>query len=415
MPGVQIHGTGTITGGYWNKSYYEKLFDTTLNVLGIKGGVYSVVSTSWFGAAASNVDNTRYFQKAIDATINKNMTSHTPSGLYNDSSSVTVQDYIGNNSYSVCSLVWRGDYVMNGATAATVINYKGTSGYCIGIEYGKGVEIHGLNINGRWVAPSSSNLRTYYNTTFNNFTDANGVCTAYYSGIVVDPAYPNSSSGSTAIVIKNCYIGNFSNCINISPANVTLNAEMITIERCSFGDCRLCVVGSEAQEKMNIVKNCMAWGSSFAFFSDGNQFRGQAGFYHITENNIAGRVINFLYVTTQGWFNTVIDHNYCEGIGSIGTISTFASGQTGSQGMGIEIYACTFQLVDTATSGLTSICTTNSTSIMFRGCNFTYYDGTFNKVFPFTGKASFDNCNFMGIYSNSVFGSVFYPSCRFTN
>ena len=174
LPGVKIHGTGTVTNYKMDAYADQAIFDTTVNFLGITGAKDNKPSAIWFGVATGNADNTRYFQRAIDACINKNFTLVIPSGSYTTYSQITISTFYSGD-YQPCQLNILGDYRMNGALSGTIINYQGTGGGAIGMQKAKGVTISGLFITGRFVSPSRSNLTTYYNTTYANFTDANDV------------------------------------------------------------------------------------------------------------------------------------------------------------------------------------------------------------------------------------------------
>ena len=258
--------------------------------------------------------------------------------------------------YQQCQLTIEGDYIMNGQATGTVINCTNYGGQAIGIQLGKGCVIRGLQIIGQFVSPSTSNLTNYYNTTYANYTDKNGNCSTFYSGIAIDPYTPTSGTpGSTAITIENCYISGFTNAVNISCGGA-LNAEMITVKYCSFGMCRTCVQSNKGQEKLNIIEHCMAWSSCFCFFQSGYN-NAQSGYYHIHDINIAGNMIQPFYVNQQGWFPLKADHIYAEGISSIGNLYTGA--------MGIDISDCTFQFADPAVIGVHYLAYTNNVNVIF--------------------------------------------------
>lgn len=405
LPGVKIHGTGTVTN-YWMDAYQnQNIFDTTVNYSGILGSTSGKVSAIWFGVSTSNADNWRYFARAIAATINKGITLHIPAGTYTNGRQMDISNYY-NGDYQQCQLTIEGDYKMNGQATGTVINCTNIGGQAVGVQLGKGCIIRGLQIIGTFVSPSTSNLTNYYNTTYANYTDKNGLCSTFYSGIAIDPYNPTSgTSGSTAITIEDCYISGFTNAINISCAGA-LNAEMIHIRYCSFGMCRTCVQSNKGQEKMNVIEHCMAWSSCFCFFQSGYN-NAQSGYYHIKDINIAGNMVQVFHVNQQGWFPLKADHIYAEGISSIGDL------YTGS--MGIDISDCTFQFVDPATIGQHYLAYTNSTNVIFRSCDFTFFNGSHTVQLPFNGIQTFDACSFDGVYSNIATGSIFYPNCQFRN
>ena len=108
-----------------------------------------------------------------------------------------------------------------------------TSGFGVGIQGGKGVEIKRIKLIGAFNY-KLKNAYSFYNSTLQNFTD--GVCRdsqySPYSAIVIDPfgpsvpkdsafpgkdAYGNSfktyyrgqRNGSTGTVIEDCYLTNW--------------------------------------------------------------------------------------------------------------------------------------------------------------------------------------------------------------
>lgn len=397
--GVKISGTGTISGGYIDASYYQDIFDTTLNV-NIKGGAYGKVSTSWFGASPSNANNTRYFQKSIDACINKNTILYTPAGTYVDSSNLLIAQYYSGNYQSV-SLKWEGDYVFNGAVAGTVIRYKNGGNFCLGIQKGKGVELKGLSFVGNFVPPTGGGGEGYYNQTWDNFLDTN--CTAYLSGIVVDPYVPPSgSSGSTGILFSNLSVSGFTTLFNISPnSGAVLNAEEIIAERINFGSGRTGWLNGQPQEKQNVIRNSMAWGGLHTFFK--NYY--QSGNYHIHDINVAGSVIRLFDINQAGWFSTKIDHIFAESIATIGNLTTTA--------MGISISDCIFAFAYKSEAGNQYLLNSNSLNVRFRSCDFTYFGQTYSMAF--SGTAAYDGCTFSGAYTNQSTGSTFTSNCQFLN
>jgi len=403
-PGVKIHGSGIITGGYINASYYQNIFDTTLSVQ-ILGGSLGVISTSWFGCSPSNNDNTRYFQKAIDASINRSMILYTPSGVYNVVQLLVSQYYSGN--YQSVSLHWKGDYIFNSAIQGTVINCTNTSGYCLGIQKGKGVIIEGLNIQGQFKKidkPAAVGIN-YYNIAWTDYKDT--TCSDYYSGVVIDPNANtgNVSGGSTGISFKDMQVNGFTVLFRMSPTINTLNGEEIIAEHIVFGMGQTGWLSQQSQEKQNVIRNCMAWSGLHTFFyaSYGNG----TGYYHIHDINVAGSVIRLFYIDQSGWFSTKIDNIYAESIGTIGTLNT-------SQ-MVISLTDCVFDFASKADAGNQYLSTTSNITlgVRYTNCDFNYFGQNYNMVFQ--GLAAYIGCSFSGAYTNSQQGSIFSSNCQFSN
>lgn len=398
-PGVKVHGTGTISGGYIQASYYQDIFDTTLTV-NIKGGAQGIISSSWFGTSPSKTNNTRYFQKAIDASINKSMTLYTPAGVYIDSSYILIgATYAGD--WTSVSLKWKGDYIFNGAVPGTVIDYKNIGNFALGIQKAKGVIIEGISIQGRFATLNKANPETnYWDIPFDDFRDT--TVSEYHSGVIVDP-YPNVSGlagGSTGVLFRDMYVTGFTNLFRIGNVSA-LNAEEIIAERIVFGKGRTGWVSTQAQEKQNVIRNSMAWSTLHTFFT-ANSGNG-TGNYHIHDINIAGSVVQIFNIQQGGWFSTKIDNIYAERIGSIGTLNTTA--------MVISVRDCLFQFAYKSEAGNQYLAKTNSLKVRFTGCDFNYFGETYSMAFQ--GLATFDGCYFSGAYTNSVQGSVFTTSCQF--
>lgn len=405
-PGVKIHGSGTILNYYLDAYYNQNIFDTTLDFSGIRGSINgNRVSAIWFGASTSNANNVRYFQRGIDACVNKGFTFYIPSGTYIDSGAIYIRSYDGNGNFQVSQLSILGDYVMNCGCLGTVIKDYSKLSCALGIQYGKGCSVSGLYILGKWTPPSMSNLTAYYNLTFNQFMDS--TCSAYYCGIATDPQVSSSTSGSTGIVIENCYIGGFTTDIFITANQTSLNNELVTIRFCSLGNSRSCITSTQAQEKLNVIENCMAWESCWCFISIGHTQTGTAGYYVLNDINVAGGCVNPFFVNISGWFGFSVNNFYAESVASLGTITT--------DGAPVSMSNIRVQLVDSSIVGAHYIATTNSKAVIWRDCFFTYFDGRNDHVLPFNGISTFDNCTFGGLYKNQVTGSIFYPNCTFRN
>lgn len=403
---AQISGNATINGGWWDASYYQSVFDTTITV-NILGGAYGIVSTSWYGVATGRADNTRYFQRAIDSRENKVGRLYTPSGTYTILTSLVIQSiYLGD--YTGVSLDWYGDYVYNSAVAGTVINYIATGGsFALGIQRGKGVLIAGLAIKGRFVPPSDANPMTYYNITYDNYTDVNGLCNQYYTGVAIDPYVPpfGGVSGSTGVHFSNMYVTGFSTLFSVSQNGATLNGEEIILEKSVLGMCRVVWLSQEPQEKQNVIRNCMAWDRVHTFFVANKSGRG-SGNYHIHDINIAGSVIQCFDIVQSGWFGSSIDNIYAENIARIGVLKTSA--------MVLSLTGSTFQLIPKSIIGVQNIAVTNTNlNTVFGECNFLYYGLPSTEQMLFNGLATFSNYYFSGTYTNQMTGSSFSSNCLF--
>lgn len=147
------------------------------------------------------------------------------------------------------------------------------------IQQGKGCVIENLSMIGMYQPPQSQmDVDTLRRTQWRRTRD---VATSPYAAIVIDPfsdpaalgndttkMYPGlvpyylpgmSRSGSTAIQVTGCNIGGFSVGILITAVNQQ-NGESILIDRDQIGDCMSAIASTQAQAKMNVIRNCMFWG-----------------------------------------------------------------------------------------------------------------------------------------------------------
>jgi hypothetical protein len=294
---------------------------------------------------------------------------------------------------------------MNGASTGTFILDLSGDSCCIGIQYGKGCTISGLYLYGQFKPPAGYSDHDYFNLTMQQFRDT--TVSAYHAGIATDPLPSTNTSGSTQIVIDNCYIGGFTIDINIAANQVALNNELITMKYITFGSCLICVNSQQSQEKLNVIEHCMAWESCWCFVSIGHTRQGAAGYYVLNDINVAGDCINPFFVNISGWFGMSVTHFYAERVASLGTLTT--------DGAPIQMSDVRVQLMDSATVGAHYFATTNSNKVIWRDCFFTYFDGTHNHQIGFNGLSTFDNCTFDGTYVNQITGSLFYPNAKFRN
>lgn len=308
------------------------------------------------------------------------------------------------------------------AAAGTEIRCTFRDSFCIGIQRGKGCIVQGLKITGIFTPPSTSNRFTFFNKTFNNFVSDGSIDypTAVYSGIVVDPftatvapanEYPGlssyytlggSTSGSTGVSIRDCFIDRFVVAIANSINGQMRNAELLDIQRVYFGDYghKVCVVGTQAQEKVNLINLCASWGSTFCFFDSKNYGAAsggtESGNWNISNINVAGAMVKCFAVTSGGWFPTFVQGFYAESMASVGEFTSQAGGMED----------CMFDFEYPSSCGMQELLV-SSVGTNFNKCTFRYYGQPY--LMPFTAvKATFNNCNFSAapIYKTDASGYV---------
>ena len=220
-----------------------------------------------------------------------------------------------------------------------------TSGFGIGIQGGKGVEIKQIKLVGAFNY-KLKNAYSFYNSILQNFTD--GVCRdsqySPYSAIVIDPfgpsvptdgGFPGSKdaygesikkyyrgqrNGSTGTVIEDCYLTNWVIGLITSPNGFTQNAELVLADKIQFGNMKICVAGCQDQEKMNRVSNVMEWGVVHTCFAAGLYGAGSIGNWNFDHWNIAGYTNQFVYDNEGGYYPSYYENIYAESLGKIGTI-----------------------------------------------------------------------------------------------
>ena len=88
-----------------------------------------------------------------------------PKGNYNYKGSLKIQNIYKNNYVGVgIRLFGEGQFWDD----RTTLTYQDTTGFALGIQYGKGTEVDHLKIVGQFIQPSETGL-AYYNLAQGNF------------------------------------------------------------------------------------------------------------------------------------------------------------------------------------------------------------------------------------------------------
>jgi hypothetical protein len=281
-----------------------------------------------------------YFQHQIDSCIADNISIlYIPQGRYLCLEPLILSNWsAAQGYYAAFSLIVQGTSTFAGADGSgTILDFtQMTSGFGIGIQAGKGVEIHGIKLIGAF-APPLVNAYQFYNSTLQNFTD--GKCRdsrfSPYAAISIDPFGPSiptdsgyagfgsfyrgSTNGSTGTVIEDCYLTNWIIGIITSPNGQTKNAELTIADKIQFGNMKICVAGCQDQEKMNRVSNVMCWGVVHTCFVLGLYGAGSIGNWNLDHWNIAGYTNEIIYDNESGYYPSYLDHIYAESLGRLGT------------------------------------------------------------------------------------------------
>lgn len=408
--GGKISGKGKINGGIIQAGLQQWIFDTTVTVN--PEGVYDHdFSAMWFGANAKNADNYNQIQTAINTCVRNSPAIRNcflPQGVYKFSRPLFIC-HVYKGIYVGCTMRFYGESNFWDATNGTTLQYTATDGFALGVQVGKGVEIDHLAIKGQFKSPQAADS-IYYNTSFNNFKDVNGKCIdkqfGPYAGIVVDPfnkgrtppdkgynTMPdsylvggNDISGSTGVKVHDVFVGNFVVNICVSPNGITRNAEILLFENIRIGDGKAGISGGEDQEKDNTIRGVYSWGRLHTLFVTGKYGNGTPGNWYIDGGNIAGKLIRLIENNESGWYPTHISNLFCEGLGTIGTISS---------ALPVSVSNSTFHFAFPENVGYLTLLDARNEGVKFSNCIFRYYHGG-NESMTFSGNPTFENCLFSG-------------------
>lgn len=362
----RLIGSGTVNGGIINADYQKSIFDITLTVnpAGVSNKYFS---GKWFGATGTGSTNDHpAIQTAIYTVIrnrSKVKTVFLPEGSYRIDSPLIMHNWNGTNyAFFNCDLVGESSF-WEESSAGTKIIANFTDTFAIGVQAGKGVRIKNLYLIGKFVH-NFTNSAAFYALDYNSYGSVipcRDNRYSPYSGIVIDPftnsagsapaigdIYPGNdgyigtlpsgaktvaptslssyyrgtggSLGSTGVTIDDSFISNFTIGIITSPNGVTLNAELIEVNRIQFADCKACIAGCQAQEKLNRVSFFGCWGPCHTMLMYNRYGQGEPGHWLIENVNIAGYVNRLIERNDGGYFPMKITNVYAESLGKIGDV-----------------------------------------------------------------------------------------------
>lgn len=387
---AKISGKCIIRNALLQANSFIQIFDTSVVLENCRVREFSAM---WFGAKQGIVDNAYFIQHGIDQCIANDIRDYfIPGGKYKFSKGLKVikwntqaVDYthVTINIYGE-SDIWN-DY--------TELIFENTSGYGIGVQQVKGGSIHNLRLTGQFKSPVKSGI-SYYNIASSDYNDISGKnCAKYnsYAGLLIDynRNYTSSKSGSSGYKVYDIFIGNFDMLVGVSVNGVTDNADVIIFDNIQLGDARIGFAGGQAQEKGNIIRNIVAWGSIHTLISLGIFGKSQTGGYTIDGGNIAGAVVQLFDIHQKGWFGSHVSNLYAESIGRLGNVFS------GDQFMKTPttFTNCNFDFELKSASGTQNILQSNNNNTVFTSCRFRYY-GTYNDTLNLSNaKATFINCD----------------------
>jgi len=367
-----------------------------------------IVDARWFGAVPDDgKDDWAAIQKAVDfctANGNRYTTVHLSPGTYQISRPIMLYQWSG-VSYAFNSTSIEGESSFWPSSGnGTILQCSFKDKFAIGVQLGKGNHISRLKIVGGFTPPFRDQY-SFYRSTFEQFKDPTCRDSNFspYSGIVIDPfangqmpsdgGYPGYSawyrgdgrrSGSTGISIEDVSIYGFVVGICSAPNSFTRNAELTNINKVQFENTKLCISGSQDQEKGNIVTNLGCWGTTHTVFATGLYGAQLPGNWYIENCNIAGYVNRLVFNSQAGYFGSHFKNIFSEMLGRFGTVYS-------NQGTVVEASEFGFAYYTEQTSQYLSP-QIDANGVTFIGCNIRMY-GTFKPV-TLAGASVYSGCTF---------------------
>lgn len=307
----------------------------------------------------------------------------------------------------------------------TQIIFTSSYGFGFGIQQGKGCIVKNILFQGAYHFPDNLGELRVDTLRFNQWSD--GVCSdnasSPYAGIVIDPfsdpAYYDGityqkykgmdsfylpgmqRSGSTFVQVEGCYIQNFVIGMITSPSH-QWNAEMINLWSSQIGNVKVCYAFTQAQSKVNTIKDCMSWGCEYEFL-DGESYGIRNGDGSTCPSvdglNIAGFMHQFIYHLSGSFPAADLRNIYAEGMFKLGVLSGGAADM---------MTGCTFDFAlahDGVPSPDVMIFGRN---ITFVGCSFRVYSGS-----AAYGRITIDAYNALFTGGQLGYIPLFYQYSRF--
>lgn len=254
---------------------------------------------------------------------------------------------IVNGQYVQVSLNIRG--ASNAANApgtyVTIIHTRYRNCFALGIQLGKGIEIHDIGFMGMYPFPNSLSQNQIITLPWAAWSD--GITsdgrTNPHCGIAIDPFSDStffdnniykmydglhqwyipgmSRSGSTHVNITGCGFNDFVVGIVVSPS-WQFNGELVNIEDVRADYCRASIAWTQAQSKENHITRLMSWGNTHTVL-DGMHFgywRGDGSTAPVIDGvSLAG--VNYQLIQAEAYTFQLNLHNvYGEGLFKIGSV-----------------------------------------------------------------------------------------------
>jgi hypothetical protein len=284
------------------------------------------VSVKDFGAKGDGVtDDNRAFQAAFDYCV-KNPATATTIRIPAGHNFITSKPLLVKNNENFFTIKIKGDVSNKSASNPYLsrITFTGRSGYALGVQLGRSIEIENITIMGQYTLPGTIGNANIGTTKFADWVQ-NGITDERnnpYSGISIDPVQNASGSagGTSDVTIRNCAIKQFMVGIALTPNAGTLNDEIINITDNNIESCRVAIAIGQDQSKTVKISGLKVWSSTHTIVDGVNYGRGTGGGSVFCENwNIAGNV-NQLFNLNTDRFPLSCKDIYSESIFRIGYV-----------------------------------------------------------------------------------------------
>jgi len=218
-----------------------------------------------------------------------------------------------------------------------------TEGFGIGIQFGRGIQIENINIEGAYSFPNTINnynIGTTLYASWNNGSVQDGRYSPY-AGICIDPfcdsnkiksreGYPSmrkyylsgtGKGGTSGVEIKQCGIHHFMVGAMLTPNPYTQNDEMINFLDDNIDAVKVAIAIGQDQSKEIHIDRLKVWASTYTIVDGLNYGAGSApGSIMINGMNIAGNV-NQIFNINAGRFPLSALNIYAESLFRIGFVN----------------------------------------------------------------------------------------------
>lgn len=296
----------------------------------------------------------------------------------------------------------------------SAIDYSGTSGAAISIQFGRSVQISNLAIAGKYTFPYTINNYNIGTTMFAAWNDGSVTDSRNnpYAGIVIDPDITANGGGTSDATIDHCSIKQFMVGICLSPNGVTQNDEMINILDDDIEADRVAIAVCQDQSKTIKIEGLKVWASTYTVLDGLSYGSGTGGGSVFCDNwNIAGNVNQLFYLRVDR-FPLSASRIYSESLFRIGSVGS---------GAGANMNDCEIDFLMGA--GMPAPDFLLFGKVNFHGGCLRYYDNNGYHRMNFVGSTKMGASKFSDITLNTppitsgIYGasSNFYPTPIFDN